>query len=270
MARSVKVVKAEGDSEVKRRKPSAVTGLQIVEFLAKNPLGARLGEIATALDVDPGLTHRLVMALFNDGWVMSTSDNGTYSLTARTIGIGATYIEGLELTEHARPFMNELFQLTAESVFLGEARSDRVVCVARRLSDRTLTVWTEVGNSWPMEDTAVGNAILAARAARRGAKADSSLPPALKSALELGYARDFGEYRAGVQSISAPIYDASGEPLGTISIGGPASRVGEEEIKRLGPLVRDAAKGISQRLGCLHYPFPAGRYEPAARQMVTT
>ncbi|MBX9451542.1 MAG: IclR family transcriptional regulator [Mesorhizobium sp.] len=257
LARPTKQAKEDNDADVKRRKPSAVTGLQIVEFLARNSMGARLGEVAAALDIDPGLTHRLITALTNDGWVMPTSDNGTYSLTARTIGLGATYIEGLDLTEHARPFMNELFQLTGESVFLGEARKDRVVCVARRLSDRTLTVWTEVGNSWPMEGSAVGNAILAARAARRGMKSDPSQPAAIQAALEWGYARDFGEYRAGVQSIAAPIYDASGEPIATISIGGPETRVGETEIKRLGPLVRDAAKGISQRLGCLHYVFPA-------------
>jgi IclR family acetate operon transcriptional repressor len=250
---------SEDDETQKRRKPTAVTGLQIVEYLAKHPRGARLGDIAAAVQMDAGQTHRMVAALVSDGWVISVSENGTYSLAARAIGIGATYVERLDLIDHAMPFMDELFRVIGESVFLGELRGDAVVCVGRRLSDRTLTVWTDVGKSWPLIGTAVGTAVLSARVARLGPNAGIDMSEDISQALKLGYGRDYGHYRAGVESIAAPVLNSVGEEIGAISVAGPEARLGAKEIHENGLLVRDAAASISERLGCINYNFPPAK-----------
>jgi DNA-binding IclR family transcriptional regulator len=226
-----------------------------MEYLASHPRGARLVDIATAVDMDTGQTHRILSAMAADGWVMSVSDNGSYSLTARAIGIVAAYIEQLDLVDHAQPFMDELFRQTGESVFLGEFRSDAVVCVGRRLSDRTLTVWTDVGKSWPLVGTAVGTAILSAKVSRLGSDAVAEMTADITDALKRRYARDFGHYRTGVQSVAAPILDASGEEVGTISVAGPETRMTDEKIRTTGSLVREAAERISERIGCRNYSF---------------
>ena len=152
-----KVGASVSDLKDRQRKPTAVTGLQIAEYLAMNPRGARLREIAAAVQMDPGQTHRMISAMVEDGWLMPVGDDGSYSLSARVIRLGAIYIQKLDLAEHAQPFLNELAKETGESVFLGESRNDAVVCVGRRVADRTLRVWTEMGDFWPLVRECRGN-----------------------------------------------------------------------------------------------------------------
>ena len=101
------------------------TGLQIAEYLAMNSRGARLREIAAAVQMDPGQTHRMISAMVEDGWLMPVGDDGSYSLWARVIRLGAIYIQKLDLAEHAQPFLNELAKETGEFVFLGEVAQRR-------------------------------------------------------------------------------------------------------------------------------------------------
>jgi DNA-binding IclR family transcriptional regulator len=251
----MKSTKAKIDASVsdlkdRQRKPTAVTGLQIAEYLAMNPRGARLREIAAAVQMDPGQTHRMISAMVEDGWLMPVGDEGSYSLSARVIRLGAIYIGKLDLAEHAQPFLNELAKETGESVFLGELRDDRVVCVGRRVADRTLRVWTEMGDSWPLIGSAVGTAILAARYARLDSDAyPAKMSDEIVNAIKQGYARDYGRYREGVQAVAAPIRDASGIEVGAIALSGPVARIGEKEAVKMGALVLEAAKGISERIG---------------------
>jgi IclR family acetate operon transcriptional repressor len=241
---------AEDDREKKTRKPTAVTGLQIVEFLALNPHGARLGEIAQAIQMDLGQTHRMVNAMLSDGWLMAVGNDGYYSLTARSIRLGSIYIARLDLSEHARTILDDLARLSRESIFLGELRKEAVVCVGRRVADHTLRVWTEMGDFWTLDKSAMGHAIMSARYQRlhRGPVAPPP-GPEIAEALREGYARDYGRYRAGVQAVAAPVLDASGTEIGALAISVPAARADEARITELGALVRDGARNISERLG---------------------
>jgi IclR family acetate operon transcriptional repressor len=55
--------------------------------------------------------------------------------------------------------------------------------------------------------------------------------------------------------VAAPIYDEHAEPLGAISLAGPASRLPDDRIKHLGPLVSHIAEEITGRLGG-RWPHP--------------
>ncbi|KAA9384107.1 IclR family transcriptional regulator [Neorhizobium galegae] len=247
MSNSEVTLSSDGD-DTKRRKPSAVTGLQIVEYLALNPRGARFRDIAAAVTMDPGQTHRIITKMAEDGWIIPVGEDGYYSLSARVIRLSTTYISKLDLAEHAQPFLNELSEETRESVFIGELRNDAIVCVGRRVADRTLRVWTEVGDSWPLPGSAVGTAVLAARAARLN-ESEKKVSKEIAAAWSLGYARDYGRYRDGVQAVAAPIRDASGVEIGALALSGPVSRIGEPEVEKMGPMARRAAEAISERLG---------------------
>ena len=238
------------ESKAKQRKPTAVTGLQIVEYLAKNPRGARLGEIAQAVQMDPGQTRRMIVAMQEDGWIVPTDADGNYLVAARVIRLGTIYTSRLDLAFHAQQYIENLFLTTRETVFLGELRNDEIICVDRRLSNQTLSVLTKVGESWPLVGTSIGSAIIAARHERLG---DTN--PALKATEDIetiikkGYARDFGRYRAGVESVSATIRGADGVEVGAIAVTAPLGRVPDSEFNRFGELARAAAQEVSERLG---------------------
>lgn len=242
--------KDQSEDTKRRRKPSAVTGLLIAEYLSRNPHGARLVDISNEIGMDRAQAHRMVNAMVDDGWLIPVGSDGSYSLTARTIRMGSTFISRLDLSEHARPFLDDLSRRAKESVFLGELRKDVVVCVGRRVADHSLRVWTEMGDSWPIDNTAMGTAILAGRHLQGGGESDdAALPEEVQIAIRDGYARDFGRYRDGIQAVAAPILNASGSAIGAISLSGPRTRFDDDKIASMGLMVRDTAKAISDRLG---------------------
>ncbi len=65
-----------------------------------------------------------------------------------------------------------------------------------------------------------------------------------------GYARENEEYLVGVSAVSAPVINHEGRTIGTISVVGAKTRVGER-LHELAEPVMDAAAQVSLRLGAL-------------------
>jgi DNA-binding IclR family transcriptional regulator len=134
-------------------------------------------------------------------------------------------------------------------------RAELLICVARALSDQTVTVTADIGDSWPLTGTAVGAAVSLGRCLHNGA--DFLSPeqverdhPSMAEAVRQGYGVDLGQFRSGVSAVAAPIWDGAFNVIGAIAISGPDGRMSDTRLKSLGALVRDAALGISQSLGC--------------------
>ncbi len=66
---------------------------------------------------------------------------------------------------------------------------------------------------------------------------------------EDGYALEDDEYLAGVRAVSAAILDAGGRAVATLSVAAVRARVTSERIRALGPVVAEAARDVSRRLG---------------------
>ena len=60
---------------------------------------------------------------------------------------------------------------------------------------------------------------------------------------------DDEEHTLGMRCVAAPIYNEHAEVLGAISLAGPSSRLPDERIKQLGPLVAHTAEELTHRLG---------------------
>jgi len=70
-----------------------------------------------------------------------------------------------------------------------------------------------------------------------------------------GYAYDDEEHALGLRCVAAAVYDEYAEPLGAISLAGPLSRLTDERIRALGPLVARTAAEITARMGG-RWPHP--------------
>jgi IclR family acetate operon transcriptional repressor len=64
-----------------------------------------------------------------------------------------------------------------------------------------------------------------------------------------GWSFDDEEHALGTRCVAAPIYNEHAEVLGAISLAGPSSRLPDERIKHLGPLVAHIAEDLTHRLG---------------------
>ena len=65
----------------------------------------------------------------------------------------------------------------------------------------------------------------------------------------LGFAQIQAELEEGLNAVAAPIRQADGAVVATLSVSGPSFRVRGIDLTRLGRIAIDAAASVSRRLG---------------------
>jgi DNA-binding IclR family transcriptional regulator len=65
----------------------------------------------------------------------------------------------------------------------------------------------------------------------------------------LGYAVNDEETTVEVRAIAAPIFDAGGGLAASVCIAGTTRQIKTAMVPKLAPIVQEAARGISKRLG---------------------
>ena len=85
--------------------------------------------------------------------------------------------------------------------------------------------------------------------------ASETMWAALKVIRHRGYSFDDEEHAPGTRCVAATIYDEHAEPLGAISLAGPASRLPDERIRQLGPAVAHTAEELTRKVGG-RWPHP--------------
>jgi DNA-binding IclR family transcriptional regulator len=78
---------------------------------------------------------------------------------------------------------------------------------------------------------------------------------ALEEVRALGFATEDEQSELGMRSVAAPIRNANGRVVAAIGLAGPIQRLSDEALASFAPLVADAARTISARLG---YNSPNG------------
>jgi IclR family acetate operon transcriptional repressor len=71
----------------------------------------------------------------------------------------------------------------------------------------------------------------------------------LEEIRERGYATNGGEWRSDVSAVAAAVMDDTGQPVASISINMPTSRMVDESRSAYGALVGEAAAAIGAALG---------------------
>ncbi len=78
----------------------------------------------------------------------------------------------------------------------------------------------------------------------------SELLEQLNTVASSGYSVDSGEFMEDVSSIAVPIRDYTRSVVGSLAVAGPAYRIPGERIrKEIAPLILEAGRELSQRLG---------------------
>src|SRR5580658_5888512 len=169
-----------------------------------------------------------------------------YRLGIKCLHLGRRYIEHMGLVRQARPILGDVTHKCRESTYVAVYRREGVVPLeAVDPEDRAVRINSPVGQTLPLWATAAGKTHLAFDTDEQ---LKSSLPDALRSFTERtitdraqlfaqleavarnGYAVDAGEYLDEVSSIAVPIRDYTRSVVGSLSVSGPAYRIGEERI----------------------------------------
>lgn len=230
--------------------------------------GEELGvtELSKRLKLHKNNVFRLLATLQARGYIEQNKTSENYRLGIKCLLLGRRYIEHKGLVRQARPILDDVTRRSRESSLVAIARRDGVVPLdAAEPDDRSVRIAFPIGQTLPLHCTALGKAHLAfdsdeqVRAAlpenldRYTANTiveRSALLAQLEAVVQDGYAADDGEFFEDIASVAVPIRDYTRSVVGSLAIAGPCYRMSRERINlELGPLVLDAGRELSHRLG---------------------
>jgi DNA-binding IclR family transcriptional regulator len=238
--------------------------IHIVEILAsKADGGISLSDLSSLINMPKSSTHRYLGTLQDLG-LAERKDGDRYFLGTKVIEIAGAFLAKSDLRNESQAVMNELAEMSGETVHMAVPSAKEVVYIAKIESARALGMSAHVGTRLPMYCTSLGKAILAfsdpdlidsvlmddlkARTAHT-----KTSPRALRGELvsirSQGFALDNEENEPGIRCVGAPVLDYSGKAIGAISISGPCDRITLDRAMQLGPVIWECTQRVSKRWG---------------------
>jgi DNA-binding IclR family transcriptional regulator len=195
-----------------------------------------LSEIARRSGVAKASVHRLGQELVR--WGVLERRGSDYWLGMRLFEIGQRVPRQRILRDAARPYMEDLFQATGETVHLAVLDGLEVLYL-EKITGHGQVRPTRVAGRMPLYCTATGKALLAfgprsvvdevlalpmPRLTPHTVCVAGLLRQELAKARELGYALEREQTRIGYMSLAIPLTGATGTTMGALSVTAPVFR----------------------------------------------
>jgi IclR family acetate operon transcriptional repressor len=237
--------------------------LRILEALNASPAGLRLNEIAEKTAIHKSTAYRFLAHLESEAYLFR-DDSGAYLVGPRLVCLGSGSTYQMTLRKICRPVLQDLRNVTGETVNLGILDGQDVFYVDVVQSRHPFRMASRIGITRPLYCTAMGKMLAALLPTHEKERVLGSLrferftPHTMTQLAQLqedltktqrrGYALDDEEATLGARCVSAPILlDANG-PAAAVSVAGPTARISRDRIPLFADAVQKAAGAISARL----------------------
>jgi IclR family acetate operon transcriptional repressor len=250
---------------------SLTRGLSILDALARSAAGLTLTDVAQRVQLPASTTHRLLSTLEKMGYVHQAGDLGLWFIGLQAFRVGTTFLENRDFVGQSHAYMHRLMEQAGETVNLAILDGTEAVFVAQVQCHEMMRTLVKLGSRVPLHASGVGKALFAAlpdlqvdailkvkglpRITENTIVAIETMWAALRVIRQRGYSFDDEEHARSTRCVGAAIYDEHAEPLGAISIAGPSSRMADERIRHLGPVVAHIAEEFTRHLGG-RWPHP--------------
>ena len=239
--------------------------LWILEALARTG-EAGVTELAAELGVHKSTAFRLVATLETHGLVEQTEERGKYRLGVGLLRLAGATTARLDVVQEARPICKKLAADTGETVNVAVLSDRSALYLDQVAGSSALQPHNWVGQHIPLHATSNGKVLLSGLEPGRLDEVLGALPAytdltiTRRSALrrevdrvrEQGYAAAVDELEVGLTAVAAPIRNAHGDVIASMSVSGPTFRLGEDRIGEVAKLLMAAAEEVSHRLGWGH------------------
>ncbi|MGI6574801.1 MAG: IclR family transcriptional regulator [bacterium] len=227
--------------------------------------GMSLSEISRELNLNQSTCHHLLATMKARDFVIQDPDTRRYQLGIKAVEVGQAAAQQVDLIRIAQPYMEELKEKVQENVNLVVLDEYYAVYVAQIACDRTVRMFTRIGERALLHCTGAGKVLLAyiPEAERQAIIKAVGLPrftptticdPAileeeLAKVKVQGYAGDWGERERDVVCLAAPVWDYTKQVVAALSISAPASRFSKERQQEILPELLASAATVSRHLG---------------------
>jgi IclR family transcriptional regulator, KDG regulon repressor len=238
--------------------------VQILDVFAQTENAVGVTELAGMTHLNVSTVYRIACVLTDHGYLRKDEKKGKYTIGLKFLKFNSMLMNKLNVREIAYPFMEKLRTVTGESVNLAILDGNEAVYVEHIESNHMLRTFTVLGNRVPLYCTGVGKVFCAYMDEDTvyhmiktpfSSYTENTLTDFTRLEKELanirleGVALDNGEMDIDVRCIAAPIMDSSRRVAASVSISGPRSRLTEQRIEELKPLVKKYAEQISGAMG---------------------
>jgi IclR family acetate operon transcriptional repressor len=251
---------AEGNHTVR----SVDKAMELIELLLQNRLPMSLQELSAAAGYPKSTVHALMATLRRHEMVRQTED-GRYDLGIRLFECGCAVSNRWDVSRLAGPYLEKLAAQTGAGAFLAVLEGDHVISFDRRSGGDGMVVVPETGSRLPLHATSQGKLFLShlsdsdalQRLQRAGLQAytphtitdTGQLLHALEIIRRKGYAIEDGEYKIGLRSVAAPVYDRSGQVRYALGAVGLFRRISSDEFSHAVEQTVSYARQLSRALG---------------------
>jgi DNA-binding IclR family transcriptional regulator len=251
-----------GDSQSGGLVQSVDRALSILEVLARDG-EAGVTEIAADLGVHKSTAFRLLATLEAHRLVEQDGERGRYRLGVGNLRLAGATTARLDLVQEARPVCRQLASETGETVNITVRAETSALYLDQVAGSSALQSHNWVGQHIPLHATSNGKVLLSELEDAQPKKAVRELPrytdqtvttmsklvAELAHVREQGYALAVDELETGLTAVAAPIRNAHGDVIASISVSGPSFRLTADRLDRAIPLLLAAALEVSHRLG---------------------
>ena len=236
--------------------------LTILELLARDG-EAGVTDIAAELGVHKSTAFRLLATLESHRMVEQDGDRGRYRLGVGNLRLAGATTARLDLVTEARPVGRQLAADTGETVNITVRSETSALYLDQVAGSSALQSHNWVGQHIPLHATSNGKVLISElddaelkaavrelpRLTDRTVKKRADLKAQLEHIREVGYAVVVDELEVGLTAAAAPIRNAHGDIIASMSISGPTFRLTEERLAETVPMLLAAATEVSHRLG---------------------
>lgn len=199
---------------------------------ARSDLGTN--EISRRTGINASTISRILATLAAGGLVDHVRSTGRYHLGLGLIRLANAAREGLDIRSLARPYLEELSELTGETVTLSSPGRHEAITVDFTQSPMSVRSVAEVGRISVAHATSVGKVFLAhggalpdvplRRYTARTIVDTTALKAEIAEVRERGWAQAEGEREDDLNGVAVPVLDSKGGLIAILGVQGPAAR----------------------------------------------
>ncbi|HEY7145186.1 MAG TPA: IclR family transcriptional regulator, partial [Streptosporangiaceae bacterium] len=226
------------------------------------------------LAVHKSTASRLLAVLDRRELVTQDTARGRFRLGVGIVRLAGAASARLDVVQESRPVCRALAQQLGETVNLAILSGRDALYLDQAAGPAALSPHNWAGRRIPLHATSDGKVLLAylpeaelaasltpplARFTERTVTAAAEFTALLAGVRSRGFATAVDELEAGLTAIAAPVRNAEGTVIASVSVSGPSFRIPAARIPALAAAVIRAADEVSRRLGWAGLPPARGQ-----------
>ena len=221
-----------------------------------------ISEIAAMAGMPVSSVHRLIRSLEYEGLIAQDRDTRKYYLGQALLMYSAKASHYAEYEKAAEEFVDQLSELTGETVNLSVYGFGQICHIYTRQAAHVLRPNFPLNTPFPVCTTSVGRVFLshmgksAVRWVYENQAAGPDMPfpdfcKMLEQFRKQGYALDDEDFNVGLRCVGAPVCRYDGSVLFAMSVSAPVSRMDDEKYAEAAKLVVRYAALASEKIQSL-------------------